>query len=179
MLRAGAHGGGRVMAGGFEYFERFVAEIGLAGGEESEGLQSHGAHGDAVFGEAGADEGEQSPALRVGRRTDGSRDQDITACLPFFHGESGGGFREEVAVRGEDAGLALADEAGKLGGAAMVGGIVRAEPANQLADGGSARTIEEVSGSGSRIAGPPRDCGSSGTRFAPFAGWSDCGHAGL
>lgn len=143
-----------------------------------ESFQSHGADGDAVFGEAGANEGQQAQPLRVGRCTDGSGDEDVTASLPFFHGERGGDFGEQIAIRGQNARLAAADEAGEFGGAAMVEGIVRAEFADELADGGAARLREEITGGGSSVfRGPWAGAigtlrgACSGQYCEPFAGF--------
>ena len=97
----GAQGGFAAVAGGFEFFQGFVTEAGLAGSEASEGFQSHGTDGDTVFGEASADEGQQAHALGVGHGVHGSGNEDVSAGLPYFHRESGGEFCEEVALFGD------------------------------------------------------------------------------
>ncbi len=154
-LCAATQGRGRIVACGFEHLHRFVAEVRLATARMAKASR------------AMARTAMRSSARRA--RTSGSRrmrwawvvalmrggDEDVTARLPFFHWESGGDFGEQIAVRGQDAGLASADETGEFGGAAMVEGIAGAELADQLADGGSARAGEEVFGGGSGVAGLP------------------------
>lgn len=190
-FRAAAQGWGGIVAGGFELFHGFVAETGLVDGEEREGFQSHGADSDAVFSEAGSDEREQTLALRVGGRVVSGGDDHVATGLPLFHRERRCGFGEQVGAGGEDTGLALADETGEFRGAAMVKGIVGAKLTDEFANGGAAWPGEEITGGGSGVFRTPRsrtvrrlggarsgrDCASSGTRFAYFAGWNECHHA--
>jgi hypothetical protein len=124
-------------------------------GEQDEGFESHSANGDAIFGQAGADERQQALTLRVGPGIVSGGNENVAAGLPLFHRKSNGDVGEQVGIWGENAGLALADEASHFGGAAMVEGIVGAEFAEQFADGRAARFCEEVSGGGSSVAGLP------------------------
>ena len=188
---AGAQGWGGIVAGGFELFLGFVAEVGFMDGEERKGFESHGADSDAVFSEAGSDQRQQTLTLRVGDGVVRGRDDHVAAGLPFLYRKCGGNFGEQVGAGGEDTGLALADEAGEFRGAAMVEGIVGAEFADEFAHGRAAWPGEEITGGGSGVfrtprsrtirrqggAGSGRDCASSGTRFASFAGWNECHHA--
>jgi hypothetical protein len=141
---AGAHCCCRVMAGGLEHLHPFVAEGRLAGGEDGEGFESHGADRSAVFGETSADEREQAHALRAGHCVVRGGNDDVAAGLPFLHRQLSGDLGEDVGAGSEDAGLAAADEAGEFGGTAMVEGIVAAELTEQFADGCFARPGKEV-----------------------------------
>jgi hypothetical protein len=151
----GAHGWGGVVAGDFEHLHRFIAEIGLAGGENGEGFESHGADRDTIFVEAAADHWQESRALRVGGGILRGGDDDVAAGLALFHGKGCGNFGEQIGAGGENAGLALANEAGEFSGAAMVEGVGGAELADEFTNGGAAWAGEEVRSGGSGVAGFP------------------------
>ncbi len=141
---AGSHREVGAVAGGFEEGEGFVAEAGLGGGEIGEGFEGHGADGDAAFFETGADEREQAHALGRGRCVESGGHQYISAGLPFFFRKLGGYFSEQVGVSGQQAGLAAADEAGDLGGAAMLIRVSGTEGADQVSRGPNAMAREEL-----------------------------------
>jgi hypothetical protein len=154
-LRAAAHRRNRAVAGVFQQGDGFFAQVRVVRGEEREGFQSHGADGDAVLFETGADQGEQPLALGGCLRIVRGGDQDVAAGLPFLYREGGGDFRQQIRIAGKDAWLAAADEAGQFGGAAMLEGIIRAEGADEFADSGTAGFGEERLPGGSRVGGSP------------------------
>jgi hypothetical protein len=158
-LRARTHRERGAVAGGFEEGEGFVTEVGvltgIPGGKDGEGFQSHGANGNAVFVEAGANDGQEAPALVGSAGIVGGGDEDVAAGLPLVHWKRRGNLREEIGVIGEDAWVAAADEAGQLSGAAVIAGRVRAEGADELAGSGAEGFREECLSGGCGVGGFP------------------------
>ena len=150
-FRPTVHRRNRAVAGVFEHLHRLVAQIRLFGGQNGKGLEAHSAYSDAVFGQPGTHQRQQTKALRTRERIVRGGNDDIAASLPFFHWQLGGNFRQNVAKNGQNAGFAAADEPGEFGGAAMIERIAGAKLANQLADRGFARLREEVLRGGSGI----------------------------
>ncbi len=139
------------MACGFEQGHDLVPEFGFVDGEDGEGFERHRLHRDALFREAGANKRKKAKTLRASHRVLRRGNDQVTAGLPFFHGQLGGDCGEHIAIGGEGARFAAADEAGEFRGAATVEGIVGAKFAEQCADGCPPLPGEEVSSSSSGL----------------------------